>query len=838
MQIEREKVIQFNLDLLKNEEKLSFLREKRGLTKDTIQKYEIGYNKKNNRFTIPIKNIVNSYVNIRQYAPENKEYKVISWAKGYGEARIFPEKNIKYVDTIFICEGEMDCLLLNQYGYSAVTTTCGSGSWAKKWNVLFEKKKVVIVYDCDDPGRKGAKNLAKKLIDFAAKIKIIDLGLKDGEDITDYFVKYKHTKKEFTALVRKTETEDMHELIDLSKSMNAEYYDKKIKFFGIIIGKDLSPYLVPKKVKAMCTGSGTRKQCSFCPLEQKEQGLTKVFTFDRDRKTIIKMIKSNDDQISGMIKTAMGLPKTAECRHVHLDIQERQNIEDIKIIPELNNDVIDQEYVMRSCYALSVGVKTNQSYLMRGTTMADPNNQMGVHVLNNLKSTMDTVSKFQLTDDKKDQFQKLKPKDQKSLEAIQKKTDEIAKDLTYNVTNIYNREDIILASLLTYHSVMHFNFSGKHINKGWLELTVFGDTRTGKTETIKNVVKYIRAGEFLTSGENTTRSGLLGGAQQTAAGRWTLTWGKLPINDRGLLVIDECDELTKQGIIGLLSGVRSSGVAELVKIQSQRTNARTRIIFIGNPLHGNISRYSYGVQALAELFQNMQDIARVDFAVCASRKDVSPKIINKKHQEKIPHTHTSDVLHNSVMYAWNRKAENIKWASGTEDMIFDFAQELGAKYDASIPLVLDAEMRIKIARVSVALATMLHSTEKGNEENIIVQQAHVLWSVKFLQRLYDKRIMGYMDYSEQKKRTNEINDYNILDSYFNNMEQVEIFLDNDTLILSDIEDIFGIEVGKAKEIASSLRRCRALKRKKRFYIKTDSFIEYLKKKKVELSECF
>ena len=101
------------------------------------------------------------------------------------------------------------------------------------------------------------------------------------------------------------------------------------------------------------------------------------------------------------------------------------------------------------------------------------------------------------------------------------------------------------------------------MGKGWLECAIVGDTRTGKTETFKNINAHYRTGDFITSGENTTRAGILGGAQQIN-GRWILTWGKIPRNDGGLVGIDEADELRET--IAKLSGVRSSGYAEIVTI--------------------------------------------------------------------------------------------------------------------------------------------------------------------------------------------------------------------------------------------------------------------------------
>ena len=69
----------------------------------------------------------------------------------------------------------------------------------------FDNKKVVLIYDCDEPGRKGAEKDAAYLIEkHACSVKIIDLGLNDKEDLNDYFMKYNHTVQDLYALIKTT----------------------------------------------------------------------------------------------------------------------------------------------------------------------------------------------------------------------------------------------------------------------------------------------------------------------------------------------------------------------------------------------------------------------------------------------------------------------------------------------------------------------------------------------------------------------------------------------------------------------------------------------------------
>lgn len=822
--------------LMKHPNLKKYLIEQRGLTNDTITEFEIGYDPKASRYTIPVKNMINQYVNIRKYNPKSKA-KMISYKEGYGEARLFPMYNLQdKPKNIIICEGEWDCLLLNQYGFPAVTNTCGVNSWNKEWNAYFIALNVAIIFDCDDAGRKAAKKLTKDIIDIVKDLKVVDLGLGGKEDITDWFVKHKKTPEELIEIIKNTEVEDLFELIDLSYSMDSKYYNKKIKFNGIVVGKDLSPFIVPEKVEAECTGDRSQKKCTLCPLgDSNFKTLIHIFNYEKNKELLVKMVNASDDQVTGYIKKIMGLPGSSICRNVKINILKRQNIEDVKMIPELEFNAferIDKDYVIRKCLCMGVGIQTNQSYICKGTTLADPNTQAGIHLLKEVKSNRDNLGKFIMDEETIELLKNFQP-EEITKKGIWEKLNDIYDDFTYNITRMYGRKEILMGLDLIYHSALYFRLNGVMMKKGWLEMTCIGDTKCGKTETIRNMVRHYKAGEFLTSGENTTRAGLIGGAQQTHNGRWTLTWGKLPLNDRGICIIDESDELRKNRTLDLLSGIRSSGTAELVKIQSQRTYARTRLIFIANPLNGKVNEYNYGVDTVRELWHNQQDISRVSLAVCVSREDVSRATILEEKNKTYPHKYTSDLCNKRIMFAWSRRPEQIYITPEAENKIDEYANIFGKKYSSAIPLIIDAEVNLKIAAMAVSLAIMTFSMD-DKFDKVLVHASHVDVVADYISLVYDNTTMGYLDYSNKQKRNRQIIDPGKLDEYIFDNETIEMLLDAESLQIRDIEDIFECDFQAAKELCSKFRKQRAIKRKHTYYVKTPAFIKYLKQKKGDL----
>ncbi|GAH25727.1 unnamed protein product, partial [marine sediment metagenome] len=106
-------------------------------------------------------------------------------------------------DELWLCEGELDTLCAISNGLPAVSVTGGAGSWKDDFTPLFKGKTVYIVYDCDEAGRKGSEKIASTLHGVAC-VKVIDLGLENGEDLTNWFVDYGRNKEELREEAKRT----------------------------------------------------------------------------------------------------------------------------------------------------------------------------------------------------------------------------------------------------------------------------------------------------------------------------------------------------------------------------------------------------------------------------------------------------------------------------------------------------------------------------------------------------------------------------------------------------------------------------------------------------------
>jgi hypothetical protein len=154
----------------------------------------------------PVRN-KNSLWNLRFYRRatdrEPKQIRQLSSEKlGHDPIWLFPEPRDE--DSIYLFEGEPDCLCALSLGLNASTVTGGAGTFREEFLPYFKDKKVFICYDVDQKGRIGAKLVAKQIARVAKETRIVKLDLDPEKypkgDFNDYISKENKTKENFLAL--------------------------------------------------------------------------------------------------------------------------------------------------------------------------------------------------------------------------------------------------------------------------------------------------------------------------------------------------------------------------------------------------------------------------------------------------------------------------------------------------------------------------------------------------------------------------------------------------------------------------------------------------------------
>jgi hypothetical protein len=386
----------------------------------------------------------------------------------------------------------------------------------------------------------------------------------------------------------------------------------------------------------------------------------------------------------------------------------------------------------------------------------------------------------------------------------------------YRVRN-QNRRQLMWAVDMTYFSVPSFIFQGKTIEKGNAEMLVLGDTRTGKTSTIRAMMNLYGVGDFI-QGEAVSRAGLLGGVDESGSGGRFIKAGRLASNHGELVIIDEANEMDK-ALIGQLSGMRSDGFFDLVMIIGERIPCKIRMIWLANTRESKtILDYAYGCQAVMDMIGKAEDVARFDLVICLSENDVDYESLSKPFEEPsmerrfVPEGEGfSERERNLILCAWSRKAKNCVINRDTEERVLQWADFFAERYDDSIPLMIRTESRNKIAKLACSTAALTCSytgvsTGDPDQINLNVTPEHVDSACRRLRELYRGPSIKYEQWSAVKKRSENMHRSGLKDNLrkLKEMHSIDIALDSpDEMTTTEVAALFGEEKGSA---ASALIR--------------------------------
>lgn len=760
-------VAAFHEALLASPEHLRVMKEKRGLNLDTLRRFEIGWHKE--RFTIPVRDADGNIVNVRRYKANARDPKdkMVSWAVGLGERRLFLPDVLAAHDEVILTEGELDAIIGQQYGFQTMSHTAGASAWNAAWNPAFEGKVVFVCYDVDDMGKQGARKVAMQLSKVARQVFVVVLpGVQKGFDLTNYFVDQGYGASDLKSLLdqhRKNPFGRQRESlagsgkppkqVSLEASQDSDHGGAPLEVVATIAGKIQPAYMLPRRIEFTCSMDWGDK-CNTCPMQAR--GGSHVKKVESDDPFLLELIDRTKEQVEKSLKKLAEAPTT--CLKLEPEQVEQWNVEELVALPAV--DEVGEEAqtpISRRVYNVGpYGTPINTKVKLVGVNTADPRNQRGVLQTWQCEAVQTDIDRFAMTDALYEELQVFWPEEG---QAPFDKLKEIASDLEANITHIYGRPALHVAYDLVWHSVMDFRFGGRLLGKGWLELLVMGDTRTGKSEAAERLMHHYRSG-VLKSCEGATLAGLVGGAQQVGSS-WMVMWGTIPLNDRRLVILDELSGIKDKDIIEQMSSVRSSGKAQITKIVSQETSARTRLIWISNPPDGRaIEEMSSGAtEAIQDLVKNPEDIARFDLAMSAARGDVDSMLINAREHPHVSHVFTSELCSALVAWAWSRKADQVTWTPGTEDFLLERAELVGHRYIPDPPLVQAENVRVKLARISVAIAARLFSCDDTGEK-VVVTREHVEAAEQVIDKLYGSASFGYRNRSRKVIKDREVAEAN------------------------------------------------------------------------------
>jgi len=836
---------------------LKYLTGSRHLSLEVIETYKLGFN--GERFVIPIPNEFGLIVNAKLYDPNPKGSmpKMLNYSlpdaeepRKFGSPpTLFPFSVIQTMQdsvsdelTLMIVEGEWDALALLSVGVPSITSTAGAKSWPLGVEDRFTGLHACICYDNDEEGERCYRKPLAAIRKNVRSCKRLKVPRKWGKDATDWIRNQPSMRKREAWNKRINSAKSILENPDsalptdevveltLQDSSLAKWYKKPMRVKALVTGKDSSPYFVPKQYRVACSHS-----CGLCPLKELGQEY-RTCKIAPDDPIVLKLIDIPEERQAKLLLNHAGFGHAKPECQVKLEVIETQNIERLLVIPTLDSS--NGEYSIRSVYYSGHGISSNRSYSFTGRSMSHPKDQHSTCLFDSAMPVQDAIDTFELTPELFADLKRFRPKKEDLLDHLF----EIAEWQSTHITHIKRRPDLHIAVDLVFHSVSAFEFNGEPVKRGMLDVLILGDTRCGKGYVSEGLVKYYGLGE-IASGENCSFAGLVGGVQQ-AGNRWLVTWGIIPLNNNRLVVIDEASALSRQEI-GRMSRVRSEGVAEIVKIVREATQANTRLLWCANPRSGQpLATYGSGAEAIKELVGSNEDISRFDYALTVASSEVPSSVINvirsPDDTEYIePDQFNRSLCKSLVLWAWSRSPEQVKFTPSATKSIIESAIALGASYSATIPLVQSENIRVKLAKISAAVAARTFSSDKTGER-LIVTSRHVRCACQILDLFYTKESMRYHEYSDAAYEASTMGDTAHIVDTFDSLGKDKTHLIDGMLALQDVTiDAIADYVGDtfaARAIISELVKAKCLMRQERnLYRKNPAFVEWLRNEKEALN---
>lgn len=747
------------------------IKKEMGLSYASIKRFSIGLDEQSHRITIPVFDAYNQCVNVRFYRLPSertpKDTAKLYNLDGHGSNDLFPWPAVETFDKnqpLFIMASEKEAMLALQDGYDAIASTSGEDKWNEDWNVVARKRDVVLVFDMDAGGAAARKRVAPLVRPCAKSVTSIKLPFrqkrKDRKDYADWRLKEKHQPDELRKLVSRTIPKNKHrdaddsdrhsashngtsspegkevgypelppfatkELLDVSSiSSRSDLLNRRIRAQGIVAAKSPNTFTVPWKFQIT--------------IKHRPPFFYEI-PMGRD---LLRFVKSPDGAILQSVQNLIGTAAAEIVPHEYLTATE------IEIIPTAVSDR-DVPYTVQRCYYFGERIESNTPYLFDIIPTSEIRSQETIGIITKITPLSKSIDEFKLTAEMQADLSVFHPTEG---EGVWDKLVAVCNEITYRHTRVYNRLDWTIAAVLTWASPIGWRFpNDPDLQRGWLNTLALGDTETGKSKVCKALRLLFNCGVFV-SGENCTFAGLIGGAIKMGSGQLMLRWGRIPLSDKQLVVLEELSGLSVDEISNM-SDVRSSGVARLDKggINSE-TSSRTRLICLSNArsTKRSLSSYLFGVHAVHELIGHGEDIARFDLITTLTDREVSIGVINAKSFATIANSDAiaTDQFQKLIHFIWALKPEQIHF---TEDAYFaclDHTKRLSEIYHPSIPVFKGGSGRFKLGRIAAAIACFQFSWDDSTSR-IVVTTAHVDAASRLLELIYRKPSLGYLQYSQQ-----------------------------------------------------------------------------------------
>jgi hypothetical protein len=715
-----------------------------------------------------------------------------------------------------LCAGEKDMSIARHYGFNAITFTGGEQAFPKLFKASFKGKRIYIVYDNDMAGQQGSKKIATLLKECGAIPHIVtghySVCTGKGEDIHDFFQKYNQSPDYLQRLLDETPaiTEEEYQqernklipMVSLEESTQGQYSNRLVSSKVQVIATFEEVYQVPEFVEF-------EKTMPEKPSDSMYQGERKIWSLDTENvRDVLYLMDSGlrEKAIMTNLYNIVGIPEKE--KGISMSPKSKMNIFKAVVSDDAektNTKADDNSSPLEiTLYCVGIRLKSGEKYQITYKPVPHPlQAQQMVGVVTQAETASSSVTRFKVTPEIIDSLKCFQVRDD---ESVGEKMDEIAERVKGFAGSETNKNIAHFVDLF-YHTPLDFEF-GRRTIRGYLDMMLVGESRTGKSQTAEALLNMYELGVF-TSLKSATVAGLIGGSDQTKGG-WKTKLGIIPRNHRGALIMEEFSGGGKD-IISQLTDVRSSNVVRIDRVNgSLRVPAKVRMLSISNSaknaqgLSIPFKQYPNGIKILLDLVGASEDLARYDLFMLVDEPKHYTSPLDTIDLDPFP----KESYMNRIRWVWSRKPNQIVFEDEVLETIIQAADYLNEQYNSHLKFF-GSEAWKKLARVSVATAGMLCSMDETGE-NIMVNKEHIRWATRFMMDCYDNHIFKLREYVDAQRAYTECDDASIhaLQGLYNKHKTMLLQLEMATdMSQRQLASVSGLGQNEFSEVMNRMAEC-------------------------------
>lgn len=733
-----------------------------GISDEVIEELHLKTENREEDIAFPVL-MYGKVVDVRNYSPYNRAAKIRSRA-GSTTGMVIPFDlwiNTNPHTWTIICAGEKDMAVARSNGFNAITLTGGEKALPKILKP-FKNRRVAICYDHDEAGIEGAKSVAAAILPYAAEVRICtgfhEICKEHGEDITDFFTKYKKTKRDlqkyiidspvFTPEEAAVVSKVTHPFVTLLEASQPKYIGRVVQSNIQVVATYEKAMPVPTTIHAVKLNTSGDDKYNLM-----QQGETRDWELcDKTCQDVLKLVDNNftEQQIRDNTREILGITKIERDVKIERPTKEtvyQCNVTDLFEVTTKNPQTI--EFV---AYVIGKRLESGKKYCITYKLTPHPfKGQQLTMIILDATEAADSITDFHLTEDNKRMLDQVKNMDGSVHDKVETLS-EMAK--SYIGYDGYNK--LIKAIDLSFHAALQFNFNG-NTERGTLDTLIVTESRIGKSSTAEALQKLYSLGTFVSlAGGNATIAGIIGGSNKVN-GSFQTRAGLLPMNHRGLVIFEELAKCDKD-LVKALTDTRSSGSVKITRVSGDlQLPALVRMITLSNVKSSSkniqpIASYPNGITILVDLIGAPEDIARYDLMLVMG--ETGNRIIDPNWRPITPFE--PEVYKTKIRWVWSRNPDQIIITRDVVEYIFKKCNELNSKYDSHIK-IFGTEAWKKVARLATAIAGYVVSTD-DTYEKIIVTTECVDEAVDYLISCYDNNTFKLKEYVDNERRYGDIDD--------------------------------------------------------------------------------